>query len=337
MGNRLGWILAGIFGAFVIIVLVKVLFFPSPSDPTRATTGPGMLKLQQPAEPLTTLLPSAPDGEGNAADDYRQAWRFYDKKTEAITAMIEHYVALMKDEYRLTDDDVALLNGVADHISAGTAKKDMSFYITEQMEVAYDEPVEADQFQSLAEVLQILFAHHIGKGEGSYPAAEKCLFDILVLGQHLINERARFDIVRTGIGLQKKACKLLGHFYAKWNKPERIKTVREYRTGLGDMSSIYTELYTVVWKLKLQESGAHGPNPGDIFNLVANHADRAVRVEAILGLGMVKLTCGSRGDHKRVRKLIDEKLNSDDPIEKSAAKCADALDEKGLNRLAGGN
>ena len=125
MGNRLGWILAGIFGTFVIIVLVKVLFFPSPTDPTRATLGPGMLTLQKPAEPLTTLLPSAPDGEGNAADDYRRALKSYEKNNEAIQAMFKHYNALMKDEYRLTDDDVALLNLVAKPIAAGAAKKDM--------------------------------------------------------------------------------------------------------------------------------------------------------------------------------------------------------------------
>ncbi len=336
MGNKLGWILAGIFGAFVIIVLAKVLFFPSPSDPTRATTGPGMLTLQKPAEPLTSLLPSAPDGEGNAADDYRRAWKSYDKNTDAIKAMFKHYFAVIKDEYRLTDDDVALLKSVADPIADGAAKKDMSFYLSEQMEVSYDRPVEAGQFQNIAEVPRMLFAHYIGKGEEHYPAAEKCLFDILVLGHHLVEERARFDIVRTGIGLQKNASELLGQLYGKWNKPERVKAARNYRTGLRDMSSIYTELYAVAWKLTRAESGAHGPNPGDIFNLVANHADRAVRVEAILSLGMVKLTCAGRGDHKRVRDLIDEKLKSDDPIEQAAAKCADALDEEGMQRLASG-
>ncbi len=337
MGNRLGWILAGIFGAFVIIVLVVVLFFPSPTDPTQATTGPGMLKLQRPSEPLTTLLPSAPDGEGNAADDYRQAMKSYDKNTEAIRAMLKHYYALMKDEYRLTDDDVALLNSVAKPIAAGAAKKDMSFYFSERMEVTYDRPVEAERFQSIVDAPHILFAHYIGKGEAGFAAAEKCIFDVLVLGQHLIDERARLDIVRTGIGLQKNACESLGHLYAKWNKPERIKAVREYRAGLGDMSSIYTDLDNVIRTFARAESDANGPRPGDIFNLVANHADRAVRVEAILSLGMVKLTCAGRGDHKRVRDLINEKLDSDDPIEKSAAKCADALDEKGLNRMLSGN
>jgi hypothetical protein len=293
--------------------------------------------LQKPAEPLTTLLSSAPDGEGNAADDYRQAWKSYEKNNEAIKAMFKHYYALMKDEYRLTDDDVALLNLVAKPIASGAAKKDMSFYLSEQMKVSYDRPIEAERFQSIVDAPRMLFAHYIGKGEAGYPAAEKCIFDVLALGQHLINERARLDIVRTGIGLQKIACETLVQLYGKWDKPERIKAVRAYRTGLEDMSNIYTELDTVVRTFARQESGANGPHPGDIFNLVANHADRAVRVEAILSLGSVKLTCASRGDHKRVRDLIDDKLDSDDPIEKSAAKCADALDEKDLKRLISGN
>ncbi len=122
--------------------------------------------------------------------------------------------------------------------------------------------------------------------------------------------------------------------------PEELPSreqAREYHDGLGGMSSVYTDLDNVIRTFERQESGAHGPHPGDIFNLVANHADRAVRVEAILRLGVVKLTCVSRGDHKRVRDLINEKLDSDDPIEQAAAKCADALDEKGLNRLISGN
>lgn len=336
MGNKLGWILAGIFGAFIIIVLAKVFFFPSPTEPTRATLAPGMLKLQQPAEPLTTLLPSAPDGEGNAADDYRQAMEAYKKNNEAIQAMLEHCGALMKDEYRLTDDDVSLLNLVAKPIAAGAAKKDMSFYVTGPMEITYDRPIEAERFQSIVDVPYILFTHHVGKGESGYPAAEKCLFDILVLGHHLIDERARLGIVRTGIGLQKIACKSLILLYDKWNKPERAKAVREYRTGLDDMSRIYAKLAGIVREFSRADSDANGPHPGDIFNLVANHADRAVRVEAILRLGVVKLTCVSRGDHKRVRDLIDEKLDGDDPIEKAAAKCADELDEKGLNRMLSG-
>ena len=337
MGNKLGWILAGIFGAFIIIVLVMVLFFPSPTDPTRATTSPGMLTLQKPAEPLTTLLPSAPDGEGNAADNYRQALKSYDKNSEAIEAMFKHYSALMKDEYRLTDDDVALLNSVAKHIAAGVAKKEMSFYLSEQMEVSYDRTAEAERFQSVVDAPRMLFAHYIGKGESSFADAEKCMFDVLVLSQHLIDERARVDIVRTGIGLQKIACNSLVLLYDKWNKPERAKSARDYLAGLGDMSSIYSELSAVARKFKLAEDGAVvTPNPGDIFNLVANHADRAVRVEAILGLGLVKLTCTGRGDHKRVRDLINEKLNSDDPIEQAAAKYADAMDEKDLNRLISG-
>ncbi len=335
MGNRLGWILAIIFGVVVIGVLVKSLAFPPPTPPTRATLAPEMLTLQKPLEPLTAILPAEPAGAGNAADDYRLAWKLYDQNKEAMQKIFEHENDVYLDKYHLTDEEVALLNLIARPIAAGAAKKEMTYYSPEKMDIPYWS-AEAEQFQSLAEVPRMLFVHYVGKGPEGYPAAEKCMFDILAMSHHLIVERARIDIVRTGIGLQKNACELLEILYDKWKKPERLKAVRNYRTGLRDISGIYTDLYGVIWSLKRRQSGTFGPHPGDIFNLVANHADRAIRVDAILGLGMVKLTCGSRGDHKRVRELIDEKLNSDDPIEKAAAKCADALDAKGLDRLISG-
>ena len=335
MGNKLGWILAGVFGLVIAIVLVKVLAFPSPTPPTRATTGAGMLTLQKPLKPLTTLLPAEPDGAGNAADDYRRAWKIYDENSQAVKDMFKHYTKVIKGEYHLTDDDVALLNRIAGPIAAGAAKREMTYYSPDKMEIPYW-PAESDQFQNLAEVAQMLFVHHAGKGEAGYPAAEKCMFDVLVMSHHLIQERARLDIVRTGVGLQKNACELLGQLYGKWSKPDRARAAADYRAGLRDISGTYTDLYGVIWQLKRQKSGGFGPNPGDVFNLVANHADRAVRVEAILGLGVVKLSCGSKGDHKRVRALINQKLNSDDPIEQVAAKCADALDAKGLDRLISG-
>ncbi len=335
MSNRLGWILAITFGVVVIGVLVKSIVFPSPTPPTRATLGKGMLTLQKPIEPLTAILPAEPADPGNAANDYRLAWKLYDENKEALQKIFEHENDVYLDKYRLTDEEVALLNRIARPIAAGAAKKEMTYYSPEKMDIPYFS-AEAEQFQNLAEVPQMLFVHYVGKGPESYPAAEKCMFDILVMVHHMIQERARIDIVRTGIGLQKNTCELLELLYDKWKKPDRLKAVRNYRTGLRDISGIYTDLYAIIWQLKRQQSGAFGPHPGDIFNLVANHADRAIRVEAILGLGMVKLTCSSRGDHKRVRELINKKLAGDDPIEKAAAKCADALDQKGFNLLIKG-
>ncbi|MDY7009977.1 MAG: hypothetical protein SVV80_04410 [Planctomycetota bacterium] len=332
MGNKLGWILAGIFGVVVTGVLVASLLFSSPTPPTRATLGKGMLTLQKPRQSLTLILPAEPAAEGNAADDYQRAWKLYDENTEALKDIFKHYNDVAKDKYRLTDDDVALLNRIAGPISAGAAKKEMTYYSPEKMEIPYW-PAEANQFQSLVEVPQMLFVHYAGKGHQGYPAAEKCMFDTLAMANHLINERARVDIVRAGIGLQKSVCELLEQLYDRWEKPERIRAVREYRAGLRDISGIYTDLYAVIWKLERRQSGAFGPNPGDIFNLVENHADRAVRVEAILALGVVKLTCASKGDHRRARELINKKLAADDPIEQTAAKCADALDQEGFDRL----
>ena len=154
--------------------------------------------------------------------------------------------------------------------------------------------------------------------------------------EELIQERARLEIVRAGVGLQKVACAGLMELYRRWEKPERTEQVREYLRGLRLMSSVYTSLDKRIWDLHGAPDGTRGLHPGDIFNLVANHQDRAVRVEATLALGVVKLTCTRRGDRKMAQRLIRRMLDSEDPIERAAARSAQALDAAGLERLARG-
>jgi len=333
MGSRLAWIIAGVIGVVLAGIIIKIAIFPSPTPPTCATTAVGMLDLQTPSKPLTLILPANPNGDGDAGDDYHKAIEAYKANREGIEKVLEHYEQVLQDKYRLTDDDVALLKKVADPIRAGSAKRQMTYYFRltpKKIEIPYW-PKVVDDFQEISYVPKMLFAHYFSLGRETYPQAEKFLLDILILGQHMIDERARLDIIRAGIGLEKEACGALLTLYQKWQRPDRVEAVKEYLDGLETISSVYSDLYKTIWRF---DPEMHGPHPGDIFNLVVNHADRAVRVEAILALGVVKLTCSSRGDRRMVRKLIREKLQSEDPIERAAAKCAQSLDREGLNRLA---
>ncbi len=335
MGNKLGWVIAGIFGGFVVIVLVKVILLPSASSPTSATLGPGKLTLQKPEKPLTSIIPAEPSGEGDAGDDYQKAIEIFDENAGVLSKIFQHHPDILEDKYRLTADEIKLLKRLADPIADGAARKKMTYYFRltpKKIEIPYWAD-EAERFVDIAQVPLMLFAYHFARGEQEYTLAEKYLFDLMVMGHHLIAERARLDLVQIGVELQKDACDQLDQLYVRWKKPDRARAVRAYCTGLLMMDSTYDSLSLVIWRLKQHKSGAMGPNPGDIFNLVENHADRAVRVEAILGLGVVKLTCTKRGDHKKVRALIDEKLTGGDPIEKAAAECANALDKDGFNRL----
>lgn len=336
MGSRLGWIIAVIFAAFVVIVIVKVVVYPSATPPTRATTGAGMLTRQHPSRPIRLVLGATPDAAGDAGDDYWNALQLYETNASALREVFLNYVELAAGRYRLTASEVDLLRQVADAVAAGAAKGRMTYYFRltpKKIEIPYYASA-AEKFQDLAGVLRMLSVHYAVAGKETHPQAERCLFDMLVMGWHMMNERARLDTVRAGVGLQEVACDLLARLYLKWNKPERLGAVKEYKEGLWDIKSTYTELYEVVWQLEQRSDGGRGPHPGDVFNVAEHHADRAVRVEAILSLGVVKLTVTSRGDRRYVRKLIAAKLTSDDPIERVAAECADALDRAGLQRLA---
>ena len=326
MSNKMAWILAGIFGAFMVIVIVKVAFFPSPTDPTSATIGPGKLTLQSPVKPVTLVLPSVPGGAG---DDYHTAIQLYKQNRPAIEEVCAHAGEVRDGKYRLSAADSQLLKPIQDALSAGAARKGMTYsfrHTPKTIEIPY-EATEAGDFQDVANVPFILSENHIAAGKDSYPQGEKCIFDMFTMGHHMIGERARLDTVLFGVGLQKNACDLLMRLYAiKWDRTDRFKQIKEYKDGLDRLSSIYGEHQrNVIWHLP--------PHPGDVANLVANHADRAVRVEALLGLGVAKLTCTKRGDRSHIAGLIARKLGSADEIERAAARCANSLDQGGLTRL----
>jgi hypothetical protein len=86
----------------------------------------------------------------------------------------------------------------------------------------------------------------------------------------------------------------------------------------------------VIWGI---ESAWRCPHPGDVFNLAANHADRAIRVEAIVVLGIIRHGQIGRGDQRTVRKLIDKYLESSDELEAAAAKAAHEMTQEDLRMM----
>jgi hypothetical protein len=272
MGSKLGWILAAVLVASILTYAAWQLLpglegYFSATRPTRATTARGMLSLLGPAEPLSLALGKDLSGEGDAGDDYDRALKAYRDNRSAIREICRHAPEVAQGQYRLIDDDLMLLKQVAEPITAGAAKRKMTYVFRKTpkvIKIPYF-AAEAEAFQDLCDVPRMLAVHYESTGEDG---------------------------------------------------------------------STYNELFAVVWRIQ-RRGRVYGPHPGDIFNLVENHQDRAVRVEAILGLGVVKLTVAGRGDRRRTAKLIGEKLLSEDEIERAAAGCAESLDAAGLKQLAG--
>ena len=325
MDNRMAWILAGIFGAIVLVVIVWVVFFPSPTAPTHRTLARGRMDFQKPRHPLTHVMPAAPAGDGDAGDDYHQAIALLKERWDGV-------VAACRGNGALSPGDRKLLEEIHAHLAAGAGKREMTYafrYTPQEFVIDYS-ATEAGDFQDLANVPVRRYEHHLAAGKDSYGQAEKVLFDLLVMGHHMVAERARLESVLTGAELQREACTRLRTLYGSqhWSRPDKGGKAQEYSLGLEGLLNVYAVLRReVIWTFQPDVVA------GDVFNLVENHPDRCIRVEATLALGPIKLAAGGRGNKRYTRKLIDRQLARSDPLERAAARAAAALDAEGLNRL----
>jgi hypothetical protein len=336
VGNKLGWAIAGIAVLAIGLFLVMYLVFPAATMPTFRSMGDNMV-LPVPKVAIGTVIGAEPSEPGNAGEDYNQALAAFAQPE--VKSLWQACVRANK----VTDTDMETLKSVVNPLLAGTRKKNMQYYFKltpQKIELPY-QPTEQGDFQDLTDVLRLLAIS--AAQDNQYPKAEQYLFAYMIVGNHLFAERARYDISKRGLGFMKAACSYksfggmegLVPLYEKWNKPDRVEAVKALKEALESVSARYDDLYQIIWMYQEKCELGWNPWPGDVFNLAENHPDRGVRVEAILSLGVIKLTdVNMRGDEKKCRRLIDAKLSSPDPIEREAARQANALDEAGLQKLA---
>lgn len=328
MGSKMGWIIGGIVGVFLLAAILYAFLWPNPSPPTRLTLAPGRLKMLSPEKPLTFLMPAAPSAAGDAGDDYKRALDLYAANREAVNG-----VATKMDEVRggkpLSPAEMAVIQPIVDAVAAGAAKAKMTYYgRVIPVDIGFPpEPKFADQMQDLAGVIRLACFQGYAGGDSHYAEAERRLFDMLVMGQHMIDERARLSIVQRGIGIQRDACTWLKALYTKWGKPDRVELAAEYISGLSHMSNTYDDFNKIL---------IHAANPkaGDVWNLAINHEDPAVRAEGVLGSGVVKLVPKKKWDKRRAEQTIQQAAASSNPTMREAARWARELDWAGVERLS---
>jgi len=329
MHNKLAWIIAMLVGSALAIFILWLTLFPQPTAATSATAARGRLQFKEPAAPVTLVLPTAPSGPGDAGDDYKQAIDAYAANRQAIKAILKRHRDMIRGNYRPSHQDLLTLEPVRQAAGRGAAKAKMTYYFRHtprRVEPPFI-PEMSSQFRDIWEVLVFLSDYNIVSGEAGYGEAERCLLDAFTMGWHVVAERSRLDIVRTGFRMQKGACDELIHLYGvRLKKSDRLAAVQRYRDELALASITYRELEREVLRHL-------PPHSGDVFNLAQNHADKAVRRMATLWLGVVRLTCTKRGDKRYVRKLIADKLNSDDEIERACADAARKFDQKAFNLM----
>jgi hypothetical protein len=309
------------------IIAVK-LGEPAVSRPSRNALDPKFLDLITPALPVEPLVGFQPRGSGNAGDDYKLASDLYVANKDLIEIAMSKKKEIAKGVGIIGAEVMDVLRQIHAHVADGARKRQMRYtfvHTPTKFEVGYFyEPVASD-LQAVAEVVELLMNHHFGRKE--YDQAAKVLKDNFVFGWHVMNERARTDLVMRGLWIQRQATAGLVTIYTITKAPKdaaRLKTATKYMDELNSVTENYEHKHEAVWAVE--------PVPGDIYLVVEGDKDRAMRVQALLALGVVRYTHRHRsGDVTRTNALLAEYANSEDPMIAAAAKAARELTRTGFN------
>jgi len=321
MGSKLGWIVAGVLVVGLVAVIVLKVVIPSPSRATSATRKGGFMDFKQVSIPVGDIVGAEPSGSGNAADDYVRAL--------AIARQREQEIAKV-DAGDGSAAGMAALRKIAGLVAAGASKTNLEYTFThtpKTFDVGYRyQPAIDLQMVSGAMFILARTLHESKK----YAEAEKVLFDLFVMGWHLVKERANVYVVRTGFGIQMAALGGLQSVYREWG-PEHGDKRAKVAATIGEINTIqheYDEKQRICWSID--------PEPGDVFHIIEKDQDRAWRVQALLSLGILKYRAEDRrGDMRKLGKLLDRFSSSSDPFEAAAAKAVKSLTReefRGLGR-----
>jgi hypothetical protein len=349
VGNKAGWIVAGalLLGVLGIVtyLIIDSQRDPDPSAPTVATTGVGALDFKDVSVPITTVLTAKPSAAGNAADDYVKAIKIY-KDNESILKNVsdqDKIKSLWEGKDKLTDNVLAVAKQIDEQVAAGATKASMNFTLThtpKDFRVGWRfRP--ADDLEQVARLEFCLAGDYVSRKE--YDAAQKILMNLLAMGMHMTDERARSYVTHKGIMAQADAIQGLGQIYMA-NDPEGRKKVDTLLTPYNNALNSLLKSY----ETKLQILQVAKPEPGDVFNIAQNDKDKSWRIQAILTLGVIKFVAKEQvgkvaqedlgrqceADRKHAQKLIDQFCASQDPLEQAAAQAAKAFDKEKLQTLA---
>jgi hypothetical protein len=312
MGGKAGWIIAGVLVVFVAVLVIYLVFFPSPSDPTMATRAKGFMEIKAPKVDIQKVIGLNPSGPGNAADDYIKVVNLF--KDSANSELLGEAVDVLEGDMQATlpANLLDLLTKAADLCKPALTKKDMQFTF-------HHTPKKfrglrwADGRLGFVDVhfaLQYLRIHHYRKKEIS--KALELLRQQFVLGWHVMNERVRGELTITGMDIQLDAADTLVRFFTPEQAPNQ-DAIRRYHSELSDARAAMESKNRVVWDSEFA--------PGDAFNILRHDEDRTWRVETLLAMCKMKVEgrIYERGDTKLFQKLLGENLAGGDPFLQAAA------------------
>jgi len=330
LGNKTGWIAAGVLGGAVLLYALFTIFAPFPSAPNH-TAVRGFMDLHVPSTPLSAILPAVPSEGGNAADDYEKALTRYKQVREVIdgTADIERVNTATAASDPWADPGYKACREIADLVAAGAKKAEMRYtfvFTPTKLKPYYQRKYARDLYQISIAASQCFHLHMERK---EYEKAEKRMQDMFILGWHMFSERAVPDMSVQGMDIMLFAVRRLQELYNVWpdGPTDKIASLRAYENELIEIHDFARQKRKILWDSLPSAVGTSSDQfyPGDVLNMAENEKDRAWKVQAILTLGAMKYRAPSRGDKKALQSLIRQYLGSEDPIIKAAAKCADEM------------
>ncbi|MCK5114819.1 MAG: hypothetical protein KAR11_08675 [Phycisphaerae bacterium] len=301
-----------ILAAVVILYLANRVMYPSPEPPTTATTATGALQLQAANAPLADVIGFVPSGEGNAAEDYNRA---ADYATEHQTELQQGREDIISNRTPQNYHKKVYAK-IAELMAPALDKQQMQYtfvFTPKKLKVVFT-PDGIKKLDTLADVLECLYTHYYFTGQ--FDKAVQIASQELVLGWHMVNERSRTGMVMDGILLQTRALLSLQNAYRKQQQTGKAEACAAYRTQLNDALDVLEKKMSSLWKL-------NDSSPGDAYNIIENDEDRACRVDAILALGLQKITAkGHRGNDRVRDNLLNKYAQSDDELLRAAAEAA---------------
>jgi len=330
LGNKTGWILAGILAGAVLLFAALELFAPSPSSPYK-TAVTGFMDLKVPFTPLSVIIPTVPAGPGNAAEDYEKALTLYKQHRDDIdgTADIDRVNAATAASDPWADPGYKACREVADIVAEGAKKAQMRYtfvFTRKELKPYFQRQYARDLYQISLGPSQ---CYHLHLERKEYAQAEKRMQDMFILGWHMFSERAVPDMSIQGLDIMIVGAQRLQQLYNVWpNGPkDKVASLKRYENELLEIREIASQKRQILWDSLPSAAGTSKDQfyPGDVLNMAENEADRAWKVQAILALGAMKYRAPDRGDRKKLHSLIRQYLASEDPLLKAAARCADKL------------
>jgi len=326
MNKITGLIFGGVMALIVGGVLIKVLVFPSTEVPTFETSKAGFMDVIEVGAKITDVLGAAPSGAGNAAEHYARAVEVFFANQNILLDAAADLGQGKADDHA---DALKTLETIRVHIGDGAKQASMNYlaaHASGKLQVSKRQD-NVERLGQTIDSLSILGDYYMQNQR--LKDANAMYRDMLVAGWHMVQAHSHMHMTLYGQDIQATALSGMSKSLEKTeNKDadyEQRAPLYAYLNALNEFKSKYEEKSMVFHKPRLVA--------GDIWNIAENDKDRAWRVQAILGMGMIRFTHDtSRTNTARNNAMIEKFLKSSDPVEKLAAQAAKAFTKPEFNQ-----